>query len=801
MIRLTTAMAVAVLASGCADDVSGGGTEGDTDDGTATAGDDVGDEAPDGTADGAGCDGPFALECPSDVTAECVGPTTPVELDDPSPACNAWTVTRAGDTEFAVGDNRVEYTLEGSGMSESCMTTVTITDATPPQVICPPMEVLVKTSVDDVVSPPAATVQDLCSDGLEAVADVTELPTGTTTVEYSATDAADNVGTCAVELAVVEVFAPSNFALVDGTLLESGETEVTFGWEPFESTFAAGVRLESADAPEGPWTEVATLGVEADLHTLVLDQDAAYYRLVTLSGAGEGGATPAVRAFRISDELYDLRDVPVPGIPFATTLYGVVRHPTSLDEGPFPLVAMLHGNHGNCRDAPNDPFDYCSTSQDHECGFGAFTTPNAEGMSYLAETLAAQGLVSVSISGNAMNCRDGFIIERSQLIGEHLRRWRDWNAGDGELANLFQGAVDMTRVGLLGHSRGGDAVSNVPGVLAASPIDGVEVRSIFALAPTDFQQVEVRDTNLAVLLPSCDGDVFDLVGKEHYDRSSGFADGVHHSQLFFIGANHNFFNTEWRISDWEFQPNDSFCQPDDNFLMQVQQHGLSALAGPWFQSTLNDEAPVAYQRAEADAPGYYDTYTGDALDWRWSYSADERTVIDDFEGLTSPAMNALGGPNTFEDWLVAERCIAQNCDPSFLHPHWAMRLLYDEDNVLPIARLQVGSLDVSSAGFLSFRVVSRVSSLNTGLTTQDFVIRVIDDGGAEVELLLSDVKEIRHLYGQNQLNEILETVRVPISMLTAANAALNVNALATLEFEMTTMPTGSVIVTDIELAP
>ncbi|MEM6990662.1 MAG: HYR domain-containing protein [Myxococcota bacterium] len=787
---------LALLSVACADDStagSGGATDCATE--TDTAGSDNGD-APDGTA--GGCSGPFEITCPADVAVECTAVETMVSVEPPAAACDVWTVTGEGEGAYGVGDSEVEFFMEGEGMNDSCTTTVTVTDTVAPEVTCPAMEVLVRPDPEAVVTAPMATVADACSDA-PATANPAELPTGTTEVDYEATDAAGNVGQCSVEVAVIDVFAAPHFQVLDGTLLASGETEVTFGWEPIASTFVSGYRLEVAVSVDGPWTEVATLGPTEQLHTMELVEDAAVYRLVTTSAAGDGGATEAAPAHRIADELYDLRDVTVPTVPFPTTLYGVVRHPVALGEGPFPLVAMLHGNHGNCRDAPEGPLDYCSTSNDHECAFGAFTTPNAEGLSYAAETLAAQGIVAVSISGNAMNCRDDYIFERAQLIGEHLRRWRDWNAGDGALGGLFAGALDLSQVGLFGHSRGGDAVSNTPAVLEATPIPGVEVRSVFSLAPTDFHQVEVRDTNLAVLLPSCDGDVFDLQGMRHYDRATEYDDGVHQSQLFFIGANHNFFNTEWLQNDYAFQSNDPFCLPEDAFLMQVQQRGLSAMLGPWFSSTLADEAPVAYQRGEGMAPTAYGLHAGDDLDWRWSYSAAERVVIDDFAGAGAPAVNALGGNNTFIDWLVAQRCIGTNCDAAFLHDQWAMRLLYDESNPGPLASLSLEGLDASGADALSFRIVSRVSTLNTGLQSQEFTIRIVDANGDASSLLLSNLKDVRHLYGQNFVREILETVRIPTVAITIANPDVDLGALQTLELEMTAQPTGSVLLTDFEL--
>jgi len=44
--------------------------------------------------------------------------------------------------------------------------------------------------------------------------------------------------------------------------------------------------------------------------------------------------------------------------------------------------------------------------------------------------------------------------------------------------------IDFKRLGLMGHSRGGDAVVTVPTVIS---LPGVAIRGVLALAPTNFR--------------------------------------------------------------------------------------------------------------------------------------------------------------------------------------------------------------------------------------------------------------------------------------------------------------------------
>lgn len=751
------------------------------------------------------CSEPFELTCPADQAVTCTGPLTPVMVEAPvAAACDGWMVTGETPASLPPGEHPLEYTLEGDGASTSCTTVVTVLDEDPPFIACPAPGLVLRPAPDVEVVPPSANADDLCWDDVEIAASPPLLGAGVTSVTYTATDGSGNAALCSTDLEVVDVFAVEGFRVIAGELTAAGQTEITLAWEPSPAASVSGYRIETAAQPDGPWSTVATVAQDEQLFTHELTESAAWFRVVTESSLGDGGATAARRAFTVVDELYDLRNVAVPGIPFATTLYGVVRHPVELEEGPFPLVLAMHGNHGNCRN-PGDPEDdFCSTSTDHECAFpGQLTAPNAEGYDYFLDTLAAQGYVTVSISGNAMNCRDDFIIERAQLVVEHLRRWSDWQGGAGELGGLFAGHLDLDRVGLVGHSRGGDAVSNVPGILASAPIPGLQVVSVFAVAPTDYHDVLVRDTNLAVLLPACDGDVSNLMGHRHYDRSVGYDDGVEQAQVLYVGANHNFFNTEWRQSEWAYSAGTHpYCEPAANPLKLEQTRMLGATLGSWFNGTLQQDGTEAFVRAERPSPTAFDAWAQSELDLRWSYSSTDRVTLDDLTGPETPGANDLGGPNDFTGWFLWQVCQAAGCDAAYPHLRSSLRLLWEQGNT-PRARFGLQGYDATEAGTLSFRVVSRLSTLNTGLTEQDFYVRVIDTAGNQAELQLSDIKVLRHLYPQTNagLLEILETVRIPVARLLELEPALDLGSLDALELEMTALDrSGSVIVTDLEFA-
>lgn len=791
-----------VLLGACGDDTAVADTDSDagTSQGDSENSTEPSESGSASETDSSGCDA-LEISCADPVSLECDGPQTSVDLEPPSLSCSEWTVDDDAPATFPVGATSVTFTATDGGDTTSCTTEVTVTDTLAPAISCPEPTTVLRGEPDAAVAVPLLEAMDLC-DGTPSVSASPMALDISGVVTYEATDASGNSSSCETEYTLLDAFSVPGFRIISARA-EAADTVVTLAWEPPESDAVDGLRIESSPEADGPWSEVTTLGIGEQLHEETLAQDAMFFRVVSTTALGDGGATLPRQAFRIDADGYDVGNVDVPNVPFDTTLYGVVRHPRALGEGPFPLVVVLHGNHGNCRPDIESSFDYCVTSQNHACSDpGGVTTPNAEGYIYFLETLAAQGYIAVSISGNAMNCRDDFILERAELIAEHLRAWSAWNGADaGQTATSFVGSVDLGRVGLVGHSRGGDAASNVPGMLAANPIPGVEVRSVFAVAPTDFHDVEVSGADLAVLLPGCDLDVAPLSGMNHYDRSTELDDDARRAQVLLLGANHNFFNTQWQVSEWDLfgNGNDPFCTPDDDAQKLTQTHALEALLGSWFEQTLAQVGtPEPFMQAVQPSPSAFDAWAESDLEMRWSYSGGPRVLVDDFQAQNAPLQNALGGTNTFTDWFLFEACFEQNCDPFFNHVKRVARLLWQVP-AEPLAVFGLEGYDASAQSALSMRVVSRRSSLNQGLQENDFFVRLRDGSGNVAEILLSDAKTLAHLYPHSDPIEVLETFTLSLDWFVEAEPALDLSDLAALEFDMTaTGASGSVIVSDIE---
>lgn len=206
--------------------------------------------------------------------------------------------------------------------------------------------------------------------------------------------------------------------------------------------------------------------------------------------------------------------------------------------GPFPLVLVVHGNHS--MEEYSDP-----------------------GYQWLGELLASRGFILASIDENFLNGGiRGENDARGWMLLKHLEVFRALNDSAGK---PLYGKIDMSRIALMGHSRGGEAVAiagafnrlpyypddatqkfdfnfNIKGMVAIAPVDG-------QYTPAD-RPTPVADYSYLVIHGSHDGDVSSFSGLTQYNRlrytkpSNDFK-----SAIFMYRANHGQWNTVWNNKD------------------------------------------------------------------------------------------------------------------------------------------------------------------------------------------------------------------------------------------------------------
>lgn len=207
------------------------------------------------------------------------------------------------------------------------------------------------------------------------------------------------------------------------------------------------------------------------------------------------------------------------------------------EAGPFPLVLIVHGNH-NWREFSDS-------------GYG-----------YLGELLASRGFILASVDENFINGLSAENDGRAWLLLKHLEAWKSFNETPG---GPFDGRVDMSRIALIGHSRGGEAAALAatfnrlkfyPDNFKQAFNFNFDIKAVVAIAPVDGQYkptgqfTPLENVDYLLIHGSHDGDVSSALGLRQYERLR-FTDGMPHFKavVFMYRANHGQWNTVWGNKD------------------------------------------------------------------------------------------------------------------------------------------------------------------------------------------------------------------------------------------------------------
>jgi len=216
---------------------------------------------------------------------------------------------------------------------------------------------------------------------------------------------------------------------------------------------------------------------------------------------------------------------------------------------PSPLIVIVHGNHGSCDAGQNTAADTCTVYKHNDAGYA-----------YLAENLATWGYTVFSLDQDQLMMRQDNNMgkgmhNRRVLIAATLDAISAANKRGGlpvdehtTIGTTLSGHLDMTRIGLMGHSRGGDAVANFL-EYNRTRTDGPRypIRGVISLAPVDYEREIPYGMPFMTVFGMCDGDVSNLQGARMFEGSQYInpGDPFPRIQVEQLGAIHNWYNTVW----------------------------------------------------------------------------------------------------------------------------------------------------------------------------------------------------------------------------------------------------------------
>lgn len=496
--------------------------------------------------------------------------------------------------------------------------------------------------------------------------------------------------------------------------------------------------------------------------------------------------------------------------------------PVSLSLSHYPIALFLHGRHKNCDFDGNGPGLEGSPGIGGtiQCS-GGNRIPSHEGYNYIMERLASQGIVSISISAHDIQPDDGVwnYDARGRLVLKFLDKLRDWNNnGTDPFAGLFYGKLDLTRIGLSGHSRGGE------GVVAAQELNQTwpsphSIVAVNAIAPTDQNVVSYEMTTAPYLLiiGARDGDVWNLQGYRTYDRAypDGMTNRFHKTVMLIHGANHNYFNTVWTDTTALGSSNPWAGSKDDSI---SEGFAGSPIMGAASQRQAALTAVTAFFRRHLQGiEPYKDILTGrvkpsampNSLIF-WTYQDQDRKAVDNFEQTPlDAAHNSLQGPvqaagfTTFAEQLLnhdsSDYPSGFPTDAGFYHDTLGLKLAWAAPQTLTTT-LPMGQRDVSGFTHLTIRVAKHAPGGASIGPPLNLLINIEDGSGRKgtAAARTDQFDIIPHPYFHSPLpsQSVLTGIRIPLRYFTRNNSGVDLSDIAVISIR--TEGSGQAGLDDIE---
>ena len=445
----------------------------------------------------------------------------------------------------------------------------------------------------------------------------------------------------------------------------------------------------------------------------------------------------------------------------------------------YPLIVVIHGN-------GQDYFAY----------------------DFLLQHFARNGFIAASIDVRYFNGTTeahGMAGQgRAEMLFHHLK----------VLQGKFGGKV-QNNIGIMGHSRGGEAVVKAVRINQQQGYTH-NINAVISLAPTDRYGTEILGGAWSkpyfVLYGSRDGDVkggppttanytVAQCGFSLYDR----ANSNFKSMCFLLKATHNGFITSNVDAPWD----------GDNIMdmepVATQQAYVKAYMNAFFRwHLLNEPQWDGMFKGEWKPASVSSTGAKSYMQYRDT----TLKTVDDFEGLLNWQQSSIGGTVTHSMTLPVDpsenkmsAAVLAGLDPKSPHDTQGLKIKWNNAGDRLEFSIPAMHKDVNTYSVLSFRVTQTIDSLeNPANQSQNFRVALKDGTNNERAIRVSPFYDIPFPdFRPNHANSksAMSTVRIPLKSFTivcAGQVQVNLQDVTTLSFLFSETGTGEIEIDEVEFS-
>lgn len=444
----------------------------------------------------------------------------------------------------------------------------------------------------------------------------------------------------------------------------------------------------------------------------------------------------------------------------------------------YPLIVIIHGN-------GQDYFAY----------------------DFLLQHFARNGFIAASIDVRYFN--GGLDVHgqgaqgRAEALFHHLL-----------VLNTKFGIKVQNNIGIMGHSRGGEAVIKAARINQQQGL-GHNINAVISLAPTDQYGTEtlsgVWSKPYFVLYGSRDGDInggiwvpgytVPMTGFAQYDR----ANGSKKSMCFVYRATHNGFITTNVDAPWD---GDVIANMEP---VATQQAVTKAYMNAFFRWHLKNEPQWDGMFKGEWTPGSVST-TG--VKSYMQYRDTTVKTVEDSEGALDWQASSIGGTVSHNATLPVDpsenkmsAAVVAGLDPKSPHDSQGLKVRWDNLNDVLVFTIPAAHKDVSAYSVLSFRITQKVDSAdNPANQSQDLRVALKDGTNNERAVRVGAFYDIpfpdyrpNHAHSKSAMT----TVRIPLKSYTivcAGQVIVNLQDVTTLTFQFAMKTTGEIEIDEVEFS-